>query len=196
MALAIGLILIFIVCVAFLWNEGMWNNTLTLLNILLAALLATNYFEPVADLLEERIPTWTYQLDLVAIWGIFVVAFSILRATTDQLSKTQVKFKLPIEQVGRVLTAAAVGCFMMGFTHVTLHTAPLSRTAFRGSFQAKYASKDFLGMAPDQWWLIYVKHVSKNGLAGSEFDPQNAFILKYGARRQNFAKLDGLTTKR
>ncbi len=196
MALAAALILIFIVCVAFLWNEGMWSNTLTLMNVLLAALVATNYFEPAADLLDKNLPAYTYMLDFLAIWGIFVIAFSILRAATDQLSTTQVKFKLPIEQAGRALTAAAVGVCMICFTLVTLHTAPLARTAFKGSFQAEPLSNNFLGMAPDRLWLGYVKHVSKTGLAGSEFDPQNEFIVKYGARRHMFSKQEGLAVKR
>ncbi len=46
------LLLIFIICVAALWFQGLWSNVVTLINLLLAMMLAFNYFEPVAELLD------------------------------------------------------------------------------------------------------------------------------------------------
>ena len=191
MALAIVLILIFLICVAMLWNEGTWSNAITLVNVLLAGLLATNYFEPAASFLEQRLPQFTYLLDYLAMWGVFFLSFTILRAVTDAISKTQVKFKLPIEQTGRVLTAAAVGWVVVCFTLASLHTAPLARTAFRGGFQAEPMSNNFLGMAPDRMWLGFVQSRSEGALALSPpraFDGDGEFIFKYGGRRQRFSE--------
>ncbi len=144
MVLTIILLLIFAICVAMLWNEGMWSNSLTLINVVLAALIATNYFEPAATFMDTKLPAYTYVWDYLMLWGIFFLAFSILRGVCDSLSKTQVKFKMPIEQAGRVLTSAAVGWIVICFTLMTLHTAPLARTPIRGSFQAEPMSNNFL----------------------------------------------------
>ena len=41
-------LVIFFVCVAMMWNEGLWSNAITLVNVVVAAMIATNYFEPLA----------------------------------------------------------------------------------------------------------------------------------------------------
>ena len=46
---SILLIVIFFACFTSFMNSGMWSNTIALVNVLTAGLLATNYFEPLAD---------------------------------------------------------------------------------------------------------------------------------------------------
>ena len=193
MVLALCLFAIFFICVAMLWNEGMWSNALTLINAVLAALVATNYFEPAAAALDKsgRLPTYTYLLDYLVLWGIFFVAFTVFRAFTDAISKYRVRFKLPVEQAGRVIFAAATGWVLVCLALMTLHTAPLARTSFRGSFQQEPLSNNFLGMAPDRMWLGFVQSRSMGALSSDPpvvFDPQSEFIMKYGSRRENFSK--------
>ena len=186
------LILVWIVCIAMLWNEGMWNNCITLINVLLAALLAWNYFEPVADFLEKKMPSFTYTLDFLSLWFVFFLAYIVLRAVTDTLSKTQVKFKMPVEQTGRVLSVIAIGWIMVCLTLASLHTAPLARTAIRGGFQPEPMANNFLGMAPDRMWLGYLQHRSKTALSSGTptvFDERGEFIFKYGGRREAFSQL-------
>ena len=43
------LIVIFALCVAFVFNEGLWGAAILFFNALMAAVLATTLFEPVAD---------------------------------------------------------------------------------------------------------------------------------------------------
>ena len=195
MLLAGMLVLIWVICIAMLWNEGMWTNCITFVNVLLSALLAMNYWEPVADLAETKggayIRSFTYVLDYLSMWFLFFLAYIILRQVTGSLSKTQVKFKMPIEQTGRVLSVIAIGWVMVCFFLTSLHTAPLARTAVRGGFQATPMSNNFLGLAPDRMWLGYVQHRSKIALANSPpvvFDELSEFIFKYGERRERFSK--------
>jgi hypothetical protein len=190
---------IFIVCLAMLWNEGMWSNALTLVNTVLAALVATNYFELVADFLDKQQPTYTYVWDFLSLWGLFALTYALLRAFTDTISRHRVRFKMPVEQAGRLSFAAATGWVMICFTLMTLHTAPLAQTAFRGSFQPQPMSNDFLGMAPDRMWLGFVQSRSRGALSLSNpnvFDPSGEFILKYGSRRDNFSKQPELRVQR
>src|SRR5690606_26267402 len=135
MYLTLFLFAVFIVIVGMLWNEGLWGNAITLINIVLAAMLATNYFEPLADWLDEMIPTYTYLVDFLAIWALFFVVFSVLRAATDWLVQYEVRVKLPIEQGGRIVVAIVAAWVMVCFTTMTLHVAPLARNSFDGAFQ-------------------------------------------------------------
>ena len=47
------LLLIFVGCIAALYTDGMWSNAIGLINVVTAALLATNFWEPAADWLER-----------------------------------------------------------------------------------------------------------------------------------------------
>ena len=182
---------VWIVCIAMLWNEGMWSNCLTLINVLLSAMLAMNYFEPAADALDDAMPSYTFVWDYLAIWLIFALSFIILRALTDALSKTRVKFIMPIEQAGRVISVIAIGWIMVCLTLTSLHTAPLARTAVRGGFQVEPMSNNFMGMAPDRMFLGFMQHRSKHVLPNNPptpFDESGTYIYKYGGRRQLFSE--------
>lgn len=186
MTLSLILGVAFFVCVAMMWNEGMWSNALTVINVMFAAMVATNWYEPLADMLEGQMASYTYLVDYLSLWIIFAVTFSILRYITDNISKTRIRYKMPLEQTGRILFAAWTGWLITCFACFSLHTAPLARTPFRGSFQSEPQSNNFLGLAPDRLWLGFMQSRSEGALSTSEprvFDPQSEFILKYGARR-------------
>ncbi len=125
---------IMLVCVAMCWNEGLWGNAITLINTILAAMIATNYFEPLAAVIDEQMPSYTYMWDFISIWLLFAFVYAVLRAVTDKLTNTKVRFKMPVEHIGRILLAFAVGYVMVAFTAMTLHMAPLGERPFRGSF--------------------------------------------------------------
>jgi hypothetical protein len=204
MLLGLLLLGIFIGCVAMLWNEGMWSNAVTLINVTLAALIATNYFEPLAARVDRMMPTYTYMWDFLMLWGLFAVVYIIMRAVTDTISRQRVRFKMPVEHTGRILFAVWVAWIMVGFSTMSLHLAPLGPNSFRGAFGKKPTSGNFLGMAPDRQWLAFVQKCSRGTLSRSHrygevpgyhphpadqekgrrvFDPQGDLIVKYRNRR-------------
>ena len=71
MFVAILLLLIFVACFASLMNSGLWSNTITLVNMITAALVATNYFEPLAEFFERNESSFAYVWDFIAMWLIF-----------------------------------------------------------------------------------------------------------------------------
>ena len=182
------LVLVMFIAVALMWPEGFWGNTITFVNTIFAVMISLNFYEPVADLLEKYVASYTYMLDFVAQWLTFVISFAVFRALTDQTSRHAVRFKLPVEQAGRVvftlLTAWVLACFVT----TTMHTAPLSRSPFRGSFEQEPLSNNFFGTAPDRMLLGFMRYRSKGALSRTDvrpFDEEGDFILKYGARRQS-----------
>jgi hypothetical protein len=199
--LTLLLIVVFFACFGFLFAEGIWSNAISLVNVVTAALLATNYFEWAAGVLERWAPTYTYHWDFLALWGLFALFLAILRGATDFISKVKVRFRKITDQIGSPLLAALVGWVMVCFTATTLHTAPLARDFMGGSFQPE--QRMFLGLAPDRKWLAFVQAMSRGTFSRAAtakdlqqepdwaedktrtFDPRSEFMPKYATRRAN-----------
>jgi len=197
--LPVVLLAVFFACVAMMFNEGLWSNAIVFFNVMTAALLATNFFEPLAGWLERKDPTYTYVLDFLALWAIFAAVLIVLRLATDKISRVKVRFKRPVDIAGGIFFALWVGWIMVCFTTFSLHTAPLARSFMAGAFQETPESEMFFGLAPDRKWLAFVHSLSDDGsLAHSEkkvFDPDADFILRYGARRAAFEKVEDIRVR-
>jgi hypothetical protein len=193
------MVVILLVCLAMMWNEGFWSNALILVDVVFAALIATSYYESLAQLLDNALPTFTYFWDFLSVWLIFVIVLSVLRALTDMISRYKISFKMPIEMAGRVITPLLTGWVMVCFVSFTLHMAPLGRSPLKGSFQAEPMSNNFMGYAPDRSWLAFVHARSQGSLSKMKprvFDPEGEFVLKYGARREQLESLPDFRVRR
>ncbi len=216
--LTLLLIVIFFVCFGFLLREGIWCNTIRLINVVAAALIATNSFESVAILLDSSgdwFASFTYAWDFLALWGAFALYMAVLRGATDYVSKVKVRFRKIHDQIGSAVLAACIGWTMVCFTTMSLHTAPLSRNFMRGSFQPE--KRMFLGLAPDRKWLAFVQGLSRKSFSSKAtaeaireqpawtedqtrtFDPLSEFMPKYATRRtllENHMNEPGTTSMR
>ena len=197
MVINIVLILLFAAAFASLMNGGLWSNTLMLVNIITAGLLATNYYEPLADWFEQQAPSLTYLWDFIAIWAVFAVAMTALRAATDYVSTVKVKFLPPVDKAGGTILALWASWVLLCFATATLHTAPLARNFLGGAFQPNPQDKMLWGLSPDRRWLAWVHRESQGSLCRlhelSPFDPQGDFILRYGKRREAYERQLTLT---
>jgi hypothetical protein len=190
--LTILLAAILFACIAMLYAEGTWSNAIRLVNVITAALLATNFFEPLARALDGWQPAYTYVWDFLSLWGIFALCMVIFRAVTDRVSLVKVRFLNVADRIGSGLFAVWIGWMMVCFTLMTLHTAPLSRNFLFGGFQPE--QRMFLGFEPDRQWLGFVQKESLGALCRSAtraeweqekhvFDPHADFMVKYATRR-------------
>lgn len=188
--LSLLLIVILFACVACLYTEGTWGNLLRLINVVTAALLATNFFEPTADMFEGWFPSFTYVWDFLALWGLFGCFMIVFRLITDRLSKVKVRLLSIADRIGSAVLAAWIGWVMVCFSLMTLHTAPLARECFWGSFQTETVEQNLFifGLAPDRQWLAFVQKMSMGGFSRQQenvFDASAKFIPKYATRREN-----------
>lgn len=180
------LIVVFLFCLAFLTPEGLWNNTVQLVNVLTAALLAINFWEPVAKLLDGFLPFFTYLWDIAVLWGIFGASLLLFQTITRNASAAKVRFAKIVEQIGSPLCAFLVGWVMVCFTTTTLHTAPLGERFLWGGFD--HNSRMLFGLAPDRQFLGCVNFVSRGSLScfvfeARPFDPDHKFMQNYALRR-------------
>ena len=174
---------IFVAVFFALWREGPWSGLIMLLNVLLAASLATAWYPAVVARLEPLLASYTYLLDFIALQGTFCVLLLVMREITDRVSRTRVRFRKPVELVVgpavALLTAWVVICFMAA----SLHTAPVPRDFVQPTPEARM----FFGLAPDRRWLAWVRGSSARGpFADTEhaFDRDADFILRYADRRK------------
>ena len=183
MTISLILLGIFVAVSFALWREGPWSGLIMLLNVLLAASLATAWYPVVVARLEPALASYTYLLDFIALQGTFCVLLLVMREITDRLSRTSVRFRKPVELAAGPLVAMLTAWVVVCFTAASLHTAPVPRDFV----QPTPESRMFFGLAPDRRWLAWVRGSSTSGpfaVPKHAFDPQADFIIRYADRRK------------
>src|SRR5688572_25810541 len=196
------LLLVLLITAALIWFQGLWGAAIALVNLTFAMLIATNLFEPISSMVDGVDGSFTYLLDFVVLWMIFVPTFLFLRMMTHLMSGTRVKFILPVEMAGRTILALWCGWLMVSFTAFSLMMAPLN-AANPGGAWASPQSGSFLGMSPERMWLGFAHSRSRGALARGHFsedgphpddadlnveafDPRGEFPIKYHDRRVKY----------
>jgi hypothetical protein len=195
MILTLILLAVFVTVTAALWKEGLWSSLVMLLNVVLAATVATAWYEKLVAVLEPRLPSYTYLLDFVSMWALFCLLILGLREATDRISRTKVKLRRPVELFGGPFVAALVGWVMTCFTAATLHTAPVPRAFVQPTPEARM----FFGLAPDRKWLSWVHGSTLTGpfaVPAAAFDKDADFIIRYADRRKRLEDEPGLRVNR
>ena len=162
------LFVIFVAVAISLYTEGLWGNALRLINVVTAALLATNFYEPLANWIEgvsDMMATFKYLTDFICLWLLFGIAMGVLRGLTDYASKVKVRFHKIVEQVGSGILSCCVAAVMVSFVTMTLHTAPLAEKFLFGGFQSD--TPMMMGLAPDRKWLGFSRTVSGGAFSRS-----------------------------
>lgn len=196
---------LFVLVVASTWWFGLWSNLITLINLLLASMLASSIYEPVADKLLEVNATFRVLYDFIAVWAVFLVAFFILRGVTDIASGYRLKFDKITELVGRTILSVWIACVFVCFSFFTLQMAPLKPNVY-----AQNVPKAKMGTMPDRMWLAFIQSRSRGALSAPTapglfqeytltphaddaeldkrvFDPHANFLPYYAEKRQEIA---------
>ena len=195
MLLTLFVLVVFGLAAAGVWFHGLWGNVVTLVNLLISALVATSYYEPVTlQVLDLTSPEYSYVADFLVLWGLFALTFGILRLICDLLSPHRLKFHPMTELIGRSITAVIIGYVLMMFTAMTVHTAPLQANPFNGAWTSSYAS--FLGMSPESQWLGFVRGQSQLGLKGGPvFDETGTWLDDQANRRRALEQQEGFLSR-
>lgn len=172
----IDLILIAIVAgVAFMVsNDGAWSAGVTFLCVVLAGLVAMNFFEPATVLLNQAYRDWNDKWDMIALVGIFIALVFAFRMASEKIAPVYVQVPGIVDTVGRYLFGVAAGYVTMAFLLTALHTAPLPRE-FLG-FRAERQNL-FNMAAPDRQWLGFVQYISEKSLARYDLGMQVSGLM-------------------
>ena len=137
------LFVIFVACVAWLYTDGMWGNAVRLVNVVTAGLLAMTFFEPAAEFMEGWLPSFTFTLDFLALWGTFALTLVVFRLITDRVSRVKVRFMKIVDRIGSGILAACVGWVLVCFTLYIIIP-----TLFQTLDRARYDSRLLLETRP------------------------------------------------
>ena len=171
---------IIVYCVS---TEGMWGAVQTFLCVLLAALVAMNFFEPLAGFLDGIVPAYRNYMDVIALVGLFIGLTFALRMGSEHLTPVYIGLPSTLDQLGKWAFGALTGYLTMAFLLAALHTAPLSRE-FMGF---KPERNNFFGMAPDRQWLGFVQYVTEKPFAktiGQDPDTKQLIAHAFDGRYQ------------
>ena len=183
------LLLIFAI-VATCFSEGIWSNVVRLVNVITAALLAVNFFEPLARTLDGWAPSYTYLWDFLSLWVLFSVFLLIFREITDRVSRVNVRFLKLADRIGGVVLSLWIGYVMVCFTMMTLHTAPLGRNFLFEGFSTQTDARMFFGITRPiaTGWDSRRRCRPARLPVRAEFDPNAEFMPKYATRRTELEK--------
>jgi hypothetical protein len=193
---SVVLLVVMLLIMALLLPYGLWGNVINLINIVTAALLATNFWEPVANFITGKVPGLMFLADIFVLWILFGAILFGLRTATDFASRIKLKFPPLIERLGNVLFAGWCGWVLICFLCMSLHMAPMSREFAFGGFKPETGS--FFGLFPDRMWLGFVQRMSTGPFIRDSkhtFDPQGEFLFRYAERRAQFERQSGLMAK-
>jgi uncharacterized membrane protein required for colicin V production len=116
---------------AMMVTEGIWNNVLNLISIILAGVIAFGVYQPITVMLDERTGgSYTYLLDYVVLWFSFALSVAALKAIGGFVSKKKVRFLEPVDNFGGAALGFVGGLVMASFTMATLHAAPFGKDWF------------------------------------------------------------------
>ena len=190
-------------------SEGIWGASLTSLIVIFSGLLAMNFFEPVAGMLEGFGSSlwWRSHCDILALLGLFAGLVFGLRTLTERISPRFITSERLAYELGRWGGGLLAGYVTMAFLLPALHTGPFPRN-FWGFTPER---RNLLNIvAPDRQWLGFTQWVSEETLkrsgGGKVFDgPRTirastgegigphanttwpSFIIRYATRRQQIA---------
>jgi uncharacterized membrane protein required for colicin V production len=176
---------------AMMIQPGFWSNAITLINIIISGVVAFAFYSPLAIYLDEMLDgEYTYLLDFVCIWLLFIVTMVICRVITGVASKTRMRFKHPIDPVGGPVVALIGAWVMASMVMATLHTAPMPADAFSGKLLHDDVASASSLSSPDIGWLRFMQTVTQAdsfGRAGGGFSAEG-FVKIYEAHRTAFGK--------
>ena len=191
------LLLISILIVLFVpltsWWFGFWNNMLTMINCLLAALIATSAYPVISEFvvnLDKDENSFAYVGDFVGLWAIFVISFILLRGFTDSLSKYRLKFDIITEMTGRTVFSIGTAIVLLCFTNFTLQLAPLDQELFSESGKPASITDAADSSLPDQMWVGYAQYASTGPLSSGSEIPDTFYEAAKQYRYSNQAFKD------
>ena len=78
-----------------LTSEGLWGAALMFFNVLFGALIAFNFYEPLATMLDSTGIGWGFS-DTLCLMLLFSITVLLLRMTTETLAPAHVRFPAPV----------------------------------------------------------------------------------------------------
>jgi hypothetical protein len=163
--------------------------------------VAFGFYSPLVVYLDEEVTNGqhTYWLDFAIIWALFSAAMVICRSLTAAASKTRMRFKYPIDDIGGPLVGLITAVVLASYSLATFHASPMPKDAFGGKLVYTDADSASVISQPDAVWLRFVEAMSQPAALGTSVKDSisaKSFVKIYSDRRAKFEKAPSLIVKR
>jgi uncharacterized membrane protein required for colicin V production len=174
------------------WRQGVLPAFAMAVNVLLAGLIAFNFFEPIAAELDPMLTgsfLHGYE-DSLCLIALFCLMLAFLRWAANALIHTTIEYHPALQQGGAVLFGLLTGYLVAGFLICVAQTLPFDEHFLK--FDARVeanapGAKVRRVMPPDRLWLSMMHRASKASLSwddDSAFDPDGSYELRYSRERR------------
>src|SRR5262249_6443625 len=173
--------------------EGLFTACVMCVNVIVAGLIAFNFWEPLANVLEPIFGGYGYE-DFLCLILLFSVTLGAMRTITGLLCPTEVAFPPQLQRPGGALFGLLTGYLVSGFLACALQTLPWHQKFMY--FEAKADSSQTIRsfLPPDRVWLAAMHRVGAGPLSrgGPTFDEKGTFSLRYFRHRRHSDTSDRL----
>ena len=178
------------------WRQGVLPALAMVVNILLAGLVAFNFFEPIAAELDPMLADsflHGYE-DSLCLVALFSLTLLFLRWASNALIHTTIEYHPILQQGGAMMFGLLAGYLVAGFLVCVAQTLPLDEHFLKFDARVDASAKgEKLRriMPPDRVWLALMHRASITSLSWDEdsaFDPDGSYELRYGHERRTTAE--------
>jgi len=161
--------------------QGLATAFMMFCNMILAGLIAFNFWEPLADLLEPLLARSIFagHEDAICLAGIFAIAFALLRLVTNTLSGAVIELHPLAQRAGGAFLGLATGYLLSGFLVCVFQTLPWHEKFW--GYEPDWQNHQS-GFPPDRVWLALMHRAGETVFARSHhatFDPEATFVIRY-----------------
>jgi hypothetical protein len=139
-----------------LTSEGLWGSALMFFNVLFGALIAFNFYEPLAAMLDSTKIGWGFS-DTLCLLGLFSISVLLLRMTTETIAPAQVRFPVPLYHAGRLIFGLGGAAVTMSIIILAFHCAPVYKKIFG---VVDYKSKPPFNLGLDHQFLGFFQYAT------------------------------------
>jgi len=143
-------------------GEGIYGALVVLVVTVIAGVIATNFYEPLAIFLGDRHIPWA-AFDKYADGVLFLLIYAGciwgLRALFDRWLTERVRFPVNVDRIGGIAIGAVVGVVAVGGLLVACQMMPLNK-----DFLGYKRTRAVLLVSPDATFLSLMHHLSVNVL--------------------------------
>jgi hypothetical protein len=160
-------------------------------NVFLAGLIAFNFWEPLADVLDPPLSRSFFAgyEDAICLTALFAVAFALLRLATNTLSGAVIDFHPAAQLGGGAVLGLATGYLLTGFLVCVFQTLPWHEKfwGYDPDWKANQTAIDAV-FPPDRVWLAMMHRAGEAGFSRgggrATFDPEATFAIRYSRFRR------------
>jgi hypothetical protein len=148
--------------------EGLWNNAINLICVVLGGLFGMFIGVPVGTMIAEQADAGTENLwyfVFAGVWGVFALSVLIMRLLVEKASRVKMRFLGPVDKFGGPLVGIYVAIMFASFAAYTLDRIPIKAGAWKYSDGVGFPQTVFQQMQRPFF------NLTRNFAKGEDMDP-------------------------